>query len=134
MTNSQAIQFNDALSTILTEGLNIVKEKMNYFSSSINLDSLDLFGLKDELGGDVPCFEEGAFDEVQDVVGYYEDIESAKGDGESLTKIQESVLIVHRADREEEVNNLLSSMVRETAELKNWKKRLKDAIEYLEQK
>ncbi len=135
MTNSQANQFNDALSTILTEGLELIKEQCSYRASDISLDSLSYGGLKDEYWGEIPCFEADAFEELQDIVGYYEDLETAKADkslnGESLTKLQESVLIVHRADREEEVNNLFSSMVRETAELKHWKKKCGDAIDFL---
>lgn len=131
MTNSQAIQFNDALSTILTEGLNIVKEFCSYRANDITLDNISYRDLKDEYWAEIPCFEAEAFGELQDIVGYYEDLETAKADGESLTKIQESVLSVHRADREEEVNNLFSSIVRETAELKNWKKKCGDAIDFL---
>lgn len=133
MTISQANQFNDALSLILTEGLNELKDSMNFFASKKNLDNLDHFGLKDEIKEDVPLFEEEAFDELQDIVGYYEDLETAKADGESLTKLQESILKVYRDDREEEVNDLLSSIVRESAELKNWKKKINDALGYLEQ-
>ena len=114
MTNSQVIQFNDALSTILTEGLRKIKEVCSYRASDISLDSLSYRDLKDEYWAEIPCFEADAFEELQDIVGYYEDLETAKADGESLTKLQESVLIVHRADREEEINNLFSSMVRET--------------------
>lgn len=133
MTNSQVNQFNEALVVILTEGLNEIKDSMNFFASKKNLDSLDHFGLRDELEADVPLFEEEAFDELQDIVGYYEDLETAKADGKTLTKLQESILQVYRDDREEEVNKLLSMAVRESAELKNWKKKINDALEYLEQ-
>lgn len=131
MTNSKAIQFNNALSTILTEGLNIVKEYCSYRANDITLDNVSYRDLKDEYWAEIPCMEGDAFQELQDIVGYYYDLETAKADGESLTKIQESVLIVHQNEREGEVNDLLSSMVRETAELKNWKKKCGDAIDFL---
>lgn len=131
MTNSQAIQFNDALSTILTEGLREIKEICSVRASHISLDRLSYGGLKDEYWGEIPCFEAEAFEELQDIVGYYEDLETAKADGESLTKLQESILKVYQDDREEEVNNLFSSIVRETAELKHWKQKCGDAIDFL---
>lgn len=131
MTISQANQFNDALSLILTEGLKQVKDVCSYRASDISLDSLSYRDLKDEYWAEIPCFEADAFEELQDIVGYYEDLETAKADGESLTKLQESILKVYQADREEEVNNLLSSIVRESAELKNWKKKCGDAIDFL---
>ena len=133
MTNSQAIQFNDALSLILTEGLNKVKEFCSYRATDISLDRISYGGLKDEYWEEIPCFEADAFEELQDIVGYYEDLETAKADGESLTKLQESILKVYRDDREDEVNDLLSSIVRESAELKDWKKKINDALDILEQ-
>ena len=125
MTNSQAI------TTILTEGLQEIKEQCFYRASDISLDSLSYRDLKDEYWAEIPCFEADAFEELQDIVGYYEDLETAKADGESLTKLQESILKVYQDDLDEEVNNLLSSIVRETAELKHWKKKCYDAIDFL---
>lgn len=125
MTNSQAI------TTILTEGLNEIKAVISYRASNISLDSLSYRDLKDEYWAEIPCFEADALEELQDIVGYYEDLETAKADGESLTKLQESILKVYREDRDKEINNLLSSIVRETAELKHWKKKCGDAIDFL---
>lgn len=133
MTNSQANQFNDALSLILTEGLDKVKEFCSYRATDISLDRVSYGDLKDEYWEEIPCFEDDAFEELQDIVGYYEDLETAKADGESLTKLQESVLIVHQADREDEVNDIFSSIVRQSAELKYWKKKCGDALGYLNQ-
>ena len=126
MTNSQK-----AITTILTEGLQLIKEECSYRASDISLDSLSYGDLKDEYWGEIPCFRAEALDELQDIVGYYQDLETAKADGESLTTIQESILTVYRADLDEEVNNLLSSIVRETAELKHWEEKCGDAIDFL---
>ena len=122
MTNSQAI------TTILTEGLKQIKEFCSYRAADISLDRISYGGLRDEYWEEIPCFEADAFEELQDIVGYYEDIETAKADGEGLTTLQESILKVYRDDLEDEVNNLLSSIVRESAELKYWKKKCGDAI------
>jgi len=125
MTNSQAI------TAILTEGLQLIKEQCSYRASDISLDSLSYGGLKDEYWAEIPCFEADALEELQDIVGYYQDIETAKADGEGLTTLQESILKVYQDNLDEEVNNLLSSIVRETAELKHWKKKCCDAIDFL---
>lgn len=118
---------------ILTEGLNIVKEFCSYRASKISLDSLSYGDLKDEYWAEIPCFEADALDELQDLEGYYLELETAKVNGKTLTKVQESILSVYRADRQEEVNKLLSMALRESAELKNWKKKVNDALVYLEQ-
>lgn len=131
MQTSQAIQFNDALSTILTEGLREIKEICSFRASSISLDSLSYRDLKDEYWAEIPSFEADSLDELQEIVGYVGDFETAKADGETLTRLEESILKVYQDEREEEVNNLLSSIVCETAELKHWKKKCGDAIDFL---
>lgn len=126
MTNSQAI------TTILTEGLQLIKEECSYRASGISLDSLSYRDLKDEYWAEIPCFEAEAFEQLQILIaGYYEDLESAKADGEFLTTLQESILVVYQDNLDEEVNNLLSSIVKETTELKHWKKKCYDAIDFL---
>lgn len=126
MMNSQK-----AITTILTEGLQLIKEQCSYRASDISLDSLSYRDLKDEYWAEIPCFEAEALEELQDIVGYYQDLETAKADGEFLTTLQDSILEVYRADLDQEVNNLFSSIVRETAELKHWKKKCGDAIDFL---
>lgn len=125
MTNQAAI------TTILTEGLQLIKEECSYRASNISLDRLSYGGLKDEYWAEIPCFEAEALEELQDIVGYYQDLETAKADGEFLTTLQDSILEVYQADLDEEVNNLLSKIVKETAELKHWKKKCCDAIDFL---
>lgn len=120
-----------AITTILTEGLQLIKEQCSYRASDISLDSLSYRDLKDEYWAEIPCFEAEALEELQDIVGYYQDLETAKADGEFLTTLQDSILEVYRADLDQEVNNLFSSIVRETAELKHWKKKCGDAIDFL---
>jgi len=133
MTNSKEIQFSNSLLIILTEGLRELKKTCSYRASSISLDSLSYRDLKDEYWAEIPCFEADAFEELQDIVGYYEDLETAKADGKTLTKLQDSILQVYRDDREEEVNKLLSLIMRKSEELKHWKNKCADALEYLEQ-
>lgn len=111
MTNSQAIQFNDALSTILTEGLNVIKESLTRDTKSLNYNNLH------SIYDDLNYLLKEPLDYIQDIVGYIEDLQEEAL--EDLNNVEKAVVSLgFYQERYNEVNDLLKQIVPNITEYK----------------
>lgn len=117
----------------MTEGQMMLKKMIKTQISLISLDRLSYGGLKDTLWGEIPCFEAESLDELQDIVGYAEDLEEDFNEGKKLTALQFSILVVYWQCESDSVNDLLSDTISASTELRQWKDKLHNALELLEQ-
>ncbi len=127
MTNSQAIQFNNALSTILTEGLTAIKESLTRDRKSLNngySHYSELHGLFDELYNML----QDPLEYLQEILGcYIEDLEEEAL--EDLNNVEKAILLLGKnQEMYKEVNDLLIQMLPQVTEYKVLKEELDKAL------